>query len=95
MANKKLARIEKLSDTSLENISGGGKVLSPGAKDNVRTTGEVVAAVGLLGFGVCKIVNGVCEAKGVQSAKYVDMAGNICAGLAALGGATYLGGELG
>lgn len=95
MANKKLARIEKLSDTSLENVSGGGKVLSLSAKENVKTAGEAVAAVGLLGFGVCKIVNSVCEVKGIPCAKYVDMAGNICAGLAALGGATYLGGELG
>ena len=94
MANKKIACIEKLSDTSLENISGGG-VLSVEAKDKMQKGGEVVAAVGLLGFGVCKIVNSVCEVKGIPCAKYVDMAGNVCAGLAALGGSTYLVGRVG
>ena len=95
MENKKISTIKKLTDTSLENVSGGGKILSQTAKYNVQTAGEVVAAVGLLGFGVCKIASSVCEAKGITAAKHLTTAGNVCKGLTALGGATYLCGKLG
>lgn len=93
MENKKTIQIAKLSDTSLENVSGG-KVLSPKAGDNLKTAGEVVAGVGMLGYGICKIAGSVCAAKGIAAGKYLDTAENVCKGLTALGGATYLGSKL-
>ena len=94
MANKKIYNIEKLPDTHLENISGGG-VLSLTAKTRIETAGEVVAAVGMLGYGICKISNSVCKTKSGKTAERLSTAESIFKGIAAVGGATYLGGMLG
>ena len=94
MANSKTFKIEKLDDASLESISGGG-VLSQKAKSNIMYGGEVATAIGLLGYGVCTIASAICKHKNQKAAGYLDTAGNIFGGVAALGGATYLGGKIG
>lgn len=96
MVNKTINGIKKLSDESLENVSGGGRVLSTRACSNLETAGEAIAGIGMLGYGICKVASSVCEAKGSTAAtKYLDTAKNICKGLAGLGGAAYIGGKLG
>lgn len=91
MANKKVAQVEKLADTSLENVVGG-QYLSCKTKRDLQTCGEIASAVGFLGFATCIIASDVC---GSRNAKNLRTAADIFMGVTALGGATYSLGRLG
>lgn len=93
MANKKIVNIEKLSDNSLENVTGG--LFDQKTKNRLQTGGEIAAAAGFLGFAACTIAGNICELKGKKAAKSLFIARDMFMGVTALGGGVYTLGKVG